>query len=128
MEKRKLLVELIAISAICIVLASGCVKEEGTAPSSTPTSTPTSTTTTAPSVTSTPSTTPITESGGLKTCAELNGYECEMGEDCSGEWLDASDTFSCCSEPCTSSTGDDGIVTIEPFELNPENEELGGVT
>jgi hypothetical protein len=122
MEKRKLLIELIVISVICIVLTSGCVKEKGAAPSSTPTST------TAPPVTSTPSVTPITESGGLKTCAELNGYECGLGEDCPGEWLDASDTFSCCSEPCTSSTSDDGIVTIEPFELNPENEEFGEVT
>jgi hypothetical protein len=123
MGKRKLLTGLIAISVICIVLTSGCVKENGSAPS--PTATPTSTT--ASSVTPAPSAAPITKSSGLKTCAELNGYECGMGEECPGEWLDASDTFSCCSEPCTSSTGDEGVLTIEPFELNPENEELGEV-
>ena len=126
MEKNKLLMGLIAISVICIALTSGCVKENGSAPS--PTATPTPTSTTAPSVTPAPSAASITESGGLKTCAELNGYECGMGEECPGEWLDASDTFSCCSEPCTSSTGDEGVLTIEPFELNPENEELGEVT
>ena len=120
MEKRKLLTGLIAISVICIVLSSGCVKEKGATP--TPTSTP------APSVTPAPTATSTSASGSLKTCAELNGYECGMGEECPGEWLDASDTFSCCSEPCTSSTSDEGIVTIEPFELNPENEELGELT
>lgn len=130
MGKNKLLTGLIAISVICIALTSGCVKENGSAPSpaATPTSTPKPTSATEPSVTPAPSAASIDESGGLKTCAELNGYECGMGEDCPGEWLDASDTFCCCSEPCTSSTGDEGVLTIEPFEPNPENEELGEVT
>lgn len=53
---------------------------------------------------------------------------CEVGEECPGEWLDASDTFSCCSEPCKSTISDEEILTIEPFELDPENEVLGDVT
>ena len=118
MEKRKLLTGLIALSLICIALTSGCVNEKRTTPS--PSSTPALTPTPAPSVTP--------ASDGLQSCTELNGFECGMGEDCPGEWLDASDTFSCCSEPCTSSTGAEGVLTIEPFEPNPENEELGEVT
>jgi hypothetical protein len=108
---------LLAISVLCIVLTSGCVKEKGATPTPPP----------APSATLTPTLT-ASLAGGLKTCAELNGYVCEVGDECPGEWIDASDTFSCCSKPCTSSISEAGLLTIEPFEPNPENEELGDVT
>lgn len=64
-----------------------------------------------------------TEVFGLETCEELGGYICEVGEECEGEWLDASDTFRCCSCNCTAS--EEEPLTIEPFEPTPENEELG---
>jgi hypothetical protein len=59
-----------------------------------------------------------------KTCAELDGDICEAGEECTGEWLYASDTFSCCSKKCEYEGGQE-IITIEAFELSEENEELG---
>jgi hypothetical protein len=117
MEKHKLLAGLLALSVICVALTSGCVKEEGPRP--TPTSTPSATPT--PTITT-------SVAGKLKTCAELNGSVCEVGEECQGEWLDASDTFSCCSKPCISGISEAGILTINPFEPEPENEELGDIT
>jgi hypothetical protein len=119
MEKQKLLTfGLMAILVICIVLISGCVKEK----SETLTPTPT------PSVTPTPTATLTPAPASFKTCTELNGYVCEVGEECQGEWLDASDTFSCCSEKCKSSISEEELLTIDLFEVNPENEELGDVT
>ena len=63
------------------------------------------------------------EVAAMKTCEELGGYICEEGVTCSGEWLDASDTFRCCS--CDCSMSQDEPLTIEPFEPAPENEDLG---
>lgn len=63
----------------------------------------------------------------LKTCAELNGYECDVGEDCEGEWLDASDSFRCCSCECESSVNEEDLLTIDLFEESPENEDLGDI-
>ena len=61
-----------------------------------------------------------------KTCAELNGDVCDVGEDCGGQWLDATDTFSCCSQSCQSSANG-SIIDIDTFELAPENEDLGDI-
>ncbi len=64
----------------------------------------------------------------LKTCAELNGYICGVGDECGGKWLDASDTFSCCSKKCEASAGGEAL-SIEPFDLESgESEELGSLT
>lgn len=64
----------------------------------------------------------------LKTCAELNGYVCGTGNECEGKWIDASDTFSCCSKKC--GTGAEGeTLSIELFDLeSEESEELGSLT
>ena len=61
----------------------------------------------------------------LKTCAELNGFECEVWEECDGDWLNASDSFRCCSSECGSDSDD--FLTIDLFEETPENEELGDI-
>lgn len=58
-----------------------------------------------------------------ETCDELDGFECKIDEDCPGEWLDASDTFSCCSVECNSTK-----LEIPPFEPTPEDEDLGDLT
>lgn len=68
-----------------------------------------------------------TKIAALKTCVELNGYVCEVGNECEGKWLDASDTFSCCSKKC--GVGEGEILSIEPFDLeSDESEELGSIT
>jgi hypothetical protein len=64
---------------------------------------------------------------GLKTCAELNGYECGVGDECQGDWLDASDTFSCCSELCESCIDEEDLLTIDLFEEITEDEDLGEI-
>jgi len=57
-----------------------------------------------------------------KTCEELTGYLCEVGEECGGEWLGASDSFRCCNCSCGVQ---EELLTIDPFELDVENEEVG---
>lgn len=59
-----------------------------------------------------------------KTCVQLNGYECGGDQGCEGSWLDASDSFSCCSVACEGGE----VLDIEPFEPMPENEDLGDVS
>lgn len=65
--------------------------------------------------------------GSLKTCEELNGYICDIGAECDEEWLNAFDTFHCCSCECESSMDESSILTIELFEETPENEDFGDV-
>jgi|GEM_PF-3268979 len=126
MEKQKLLTfVLIGALVFSVLFMSGCVRRgrvqtTTTQPIQTTTTQPPQTTTTQPLQTTT--TQPPREIAGLKTCAELNGYECDVGEECEGEWLDAADSFSCCSEECKEET-----LTLEPFDTGPENEELGDV-
>lgn len=59
----------------------------------------------------------------VESCAELGGYECGLAEECSGEWLEAADSFSCCSVECTLDE-----YAIDPFESTPEDEDLGDLT
>lgn len=58
----------------------------------------------------------------LSTCVELGGNICTVGIECTGEWLEATDTFDCCSVECGGE-----IITIDPFETNEEIEDLGGL-
>jgi len=58
----------------------------------------------------------------LKTCVEMNGYLCEVGEECGGDRLETSDTFRCCNCSCGVQ---EELLTVDPFELDVENEELG---
>lgn len=51
-----------------------------------------------------------------RTCASLGGDICTAGEECTGSWLNAQDSFSCCSRVCTGSAGSGTILTIAPFE------------
>lgn len=117
MKKQKLLgIGLITILVIGIVFVSGCTgkakQSEGTAEQSEETTEPAS---------------ESEDTSVLNTCTELNGHICSVGDDCIGEWLDASDTFSCCSKTCSTATGEE-ILDISPFEETPENEELGDLT
>ena len=57
----------------------------------------------------------------FKTCSELGGEICTAGIECSGKWLDASDSYECCSVTCGSD-----ILTIDPFDINEDNDDLGG--
>ena len=40
--------------------------------------------------------------GDIQTCAYQGGFICGQDQTCPGEWLNASDTESCCSQTCTS--------------------------
>jgi hypothetical protein len=57
-------------------------------------------------------------------CASLGGDICTTGEECRGSWITASDSFSCCSQSC-SGTVPAGTLTIEPFDMLVENDDLG---
>jgi len=67
------------------------------------------------------------DESSLKTCAELNGFICGIGENCDEEWLDAYDTFYCCSCECGSSGDGEEILDIGLFEETPENDDFGEV-
>jgi len=111
------------MAVIGMLLISGCVQQE-TGPSDT--GQPTGPSDTTPD-TSPPSSGP--DITALVACAEQNGHECSIGYECNGDWLDASDTFSCCSQSCESGgLSEDEILDIELFEENLENEELGDLT
>jgi hypothetical protein len=56
-----------------------------------------------------------------KTCTQLGGDICAATGNCPGSWLDAADSFSCCSLPCTGMAGE--VLAIEPFEPLPADEE-----
>jgi len=65
---------------------------------------------------------------GLKTCAELNGYACNETEDCNETWLDAVDSFRCCSCECGLAVDDSDLLLPESFDETPANEDLGEVS
>ncbi len=104
------------ILIIALISTSGCVGGKNRQTQTTQTTQPQTTQTTQPPE----------KDFDLETCADLGGYICDVGEECEGKWLDAFDTFSCCSERCES-TLEDKLV-IDPFDVNPENEDLGDVT
>jgi len=59
-----------------------------------------------------------------QTCIQLGGDICTTGEDCSGSWLDARDSFSCCSIPCSGTETAGSVITLEPFEPSPTMDDL----
>lgn len=59
-----------------------------------------------------------------ETCSSLGGFECSSTEMCNGEWLDAYDTFTCCSVMCET-IDEDSLYEIDSFELPEDNEEEG---
>lgn len=54
-------------------------------------------------------------------CSQLGGAVCSAAEDCPGSWLDVTDSFSCCSRPCTGLAGE--VLTIEQYEPLPADTE-----
>lgn len=64
---------------------------------------------------------------GLETCAELNGYICNDSQDCNGSWLDASDTFRCCSCECTINPSENATLSTDLFEETPQDEGFGDI-
>ena len=52
-----------------------------------------------------------------RTCAQFGGTVARPGETCPGEWLNAADTFNCCSKPPVRETSRNTSVTIKPFIL-----------
>jgi len=58
-------------------------------------------------------------------CSSLNGTTCNSTAVCGGNWLDASDSLSCCSSNCSVQTSK--VISIELFELNPEEKDLGDI-
>lgn len=58
-------------------------------------------------------------------CSELNGTSCSLNESCAGDWIDSSDSFTCCSAKCESSNKT--AETTSLFEPVADDPELGEV-
>jgi hypothetical protein len=105
---------------LCLVMAAGCSgRSEGPgAPAQEPTE---PRPTTKIPVTPEPSPLPTPgDGGGLfaeQTCTEQGGTVVVAGQDCTGEWLGASDTFSCCSEKPVSKEISGTASAIRPFDF-----------
>ena len=98
------------MALVAILITSGCVRDQQPA---------------APTGGDEP---PVVPDADLKTCSGLGGSECSVGEECNGQWLDATDSFNCCSQACESTLDEGDILDIDPFEVDPENEELGDLS
>jgi len=61
---------------------------------------------------------------GWKTCAELNGYVCNDSQECNGTWVNASDTFRCCSCECEDLVNESTILMTDTFDENSMNDSL----
>lgn len=59
----------------------------------------------------------VTSTLDSRTCTQLGGYECVIGDECPGSWLEAADTFNCCSTRCEEVE----MLEIEPFQTDPDD-------
>jgi predicted small secreted protein len=111
------------LSLLCVLLLAGslcmagCVQTQAgrEAGNDTHGETPVMTAAITPLVTPVPLRT--VQETGAGTCSQLGGDRCSDDEDCAGSWLDAADSFSCCSRPCSGTGGT--VLTIVPFEPLP---------
>ena len=64
-------------------------------------------------------TTPASKSAAYesRTCAQQDGTIARPGQQCPGTWLNAADTFNCCSEPPVREFTGNTSLTVEPFDL-----------
>lgn len=101
---------------ISSLFIAGCVRDRGDhGEEQTPV--PTVMVTKTPGTTATPAQSPVpaVPAPSGKTCAALGGDTCTVGEDCTGSWLNAQDSFSCCSGTCSGAGAGGAVITIEPF-------------
>jgi hypothetical protein len=115
------------VSLVCVVLLAGslcmagCVQNQAGRGNVTGTPAEIMVVTASPAVPSPPVTVLTVQETSAKTCSMLGGDICSDDEDCPGSWLDAADSFSCCSKPCSKTGG--VVLTIVPFEPLPPYEE-----
>ena len=88
--------------------------------------------TTAPAVTTTVSAgveTPGKEGYAAATCEDLGGFLVVPGETCSGTWLPATNTFSCCSARPARAAGTNKTISAAPFSMTVNiDDSLGSIT
>ena len=120
MRRQTLVLGILALILIGAILTAGCAARErrgagiNPAPSAIRTPTPPARPTTTPAL------------PGTATCTDEGGSTCSIGTDCPAAWDDAADTFSCCQEPC-SNAGGDAIITIDPYETEVMDSDLGDI-
>ncbi len=102
----------IIILVLCI-LAAGCTSAPVAKP--VPTSQPTPYMTKA--VTPVPVPQVTVSDDGSKTCTELKGTPVVPGQVCPGSWLNASDSFSCCSKTPVAGKSTKTPIVVAPLDL-----------
>jgi hypothetical protein len=62
-------------------------------------------------------------------CPVQVGYIVQAGQVCNGPWLDAADTFSCCSSKPVGRSSRNMTIAAVPFDLAIQfNDDLGSIT
>ncbi len=100
--RKKIIPIMIAVLIVTIMLLSGCSTRKNTNQ-------------------------PASILTGWKTCAELNGYVCNESQECNGTWVNASDTFRCCSCECQNLVNESGILMTDTFDEDSMNDSLGDI-
>jgi hypothetical protein len=85
--------------------------------------------TSSPAVTSVPAVTTIESGYESTTCTQQGGTVVTPGQQCTGTWLAATDTFSCCSaKPVMEAGGNEENLTVLPLNLTVNiNDSLGSI-
>ena len=78
---------------------------------------------------SSPVATPGKTGYAVATCTDQGGFLVAPGQQCTGSWLSATNTFSCCSVQPVSAAGSNRSVQAAPFTLTVNiDDNLGSIT
>jgi len=120
---------LLCLILVVILITAGCTdpQESKTLEPVTPVATPEITQ--SPVMTISPEMTPDVSSLLAMTCDQQKGFIITPGHSCSGKYVSASDSFSCCSKKPVSGILKNPVITLDPFDFSISmNDTLGTIT
>jgi hypothetical protein len=121
---------LMCLLLVAVCIAVGCtgkqVPEKSTEPRTTPA---TPGITQSPIITQFPEMTLNAATLLVATCNQQNGDIVKVGQSCTGNYIPASDSFSCCSKKPISARVKNITISLDPFDFSiPMNDTLGNIT
>lgn len=112
-------------------LATRSAQTTATAATLPPTPAATTARTLAMTTTTAPPTVTSSDTSGyaLAACVDQGGFVILPGQKCTGSWLPAINTFSCCSVPPVKGGEDTGTISVAPFTLTVNiDDNLGSIS